>query len=185
MNKVVMSVLIALLVVVIGSSFTLGGYTINTLNQEAVLANQIKTKQLNNTNVYDNMWKKISQTAQVTQKDRDSLKDIFNSYAQARSGNGDGQAVMKWIKEAVPNVDTTTMLNLQNTITSARNEFARNQTELLDLANEHNTMFDVFPSNIVLSMFNRHKIDAKLVTSTRTDNAFSTGKDDDTDVFGK
>ena len=183
MNKVVASVLIALLVILTGSSFTFGGYVISTLNTEAILANQIKTKQLNNKNIYDNMWKKISQTGQVSQQDRESLSKIFNSYAQARSGTGDNQAVMKWVQEAIPNIDNTTMVNLQNIIISSRNEFSRNQSELLDLANEHNTMFDVFPSNIVLSMFSRQKIDAKLVTSSRTENAFDTGKDDDTSVF--
>jgi hypothetical protein len=182
----VSKILLAALICMLGVGVMFGSYTVGLLNTEAVQSNEIQAKQLDNKNQYDNMWKQISQVAQVSEQDRASLGKIFNDYAQARSGTGgDNQAVMKWIKEAIPNVDNTTMVNLQNIITSTRNGFTRNQTELIDKVREHNTPFDLFPSGMVLSMFSRKKIDAKLVTSSRTEKAFDTGTDDDTSVFGK
>lgn len=120
------AIAIAALVCLAGTVLTLGSYTIGTLNTEASQANEIEAKQLDNTNQYDNMWKQINQVAQVSQKDRESLAKLFTDYAQARSGTGDNQAVMKWVQEAIPNVDSRTMMNLQNIIVGTRNSFTRN-----------------------------------------------------------
>ena len=47
---------------------------------------------------------------------------------------------------------------------------------------EYNQRLSVFPSNLVLRMFGFEKIVPKIITSSRTDKAFSTGKDDDVDL---
>jgi beta-lactam-binding protein with PASTA domain len=153
----------------------------NYSNSEVRLRNAIVAKQKDNQNEMDAMWKNISQTAQVADKDRQSLMQIFNGYAQARSGEGDNQAIFKWIKESVPNVDTKTFQNLQNIIVSQRDGFKFRQKELLDLNREHDNIIDTYPSHLFVG--GRGKIDVVIVTSTRTDNAFKTGKDDDTKLF--
>lgn len=164
--------------------FVLVAMVIGISNREVSLRVTIEQKQKDNTNEYDNMWKKISQVAQVTDKQASVLKDIFVSYADARTSDGAG-SVMNWIKEAIPNVDTTTFNNLQNIITSARDSFTFRQKELLDLKREHDKMLQMFPSNIVLGMLGRKAIDVTIVTSSRTSKSFETGKDDDVNVFQK
>jgi hypothetical protein len=155
---------------------------ISCSNQEATLRVTIVAKQKDNTSEFDNMFKKISQVAQVSAKQMESLKEIFASHAQARSTGGDNQ-VMTWVKESIPNVDTTTFNNLQNIITSSRDRWTMRQKELIDLSREHEKLLAVFPSNMILSMLGRKSIPITIVTSGRTEKAFETGKDDDTKVF--
>lgn len=92
---------------------------------------------------------------------------------------------MKWVQESCPSVDTTTFNNLQNIITGSRDAFTMRQTELLDLKREHDKLLRTIPSNIVLAMFNRKPINVMIVTSSRTEETFNTGKDDNISVFQK
>ena len=159
---------------------------VSTSNKEVRLRNQIMAKQKDNSSEYDNMWKKISQVAQVTDAQKEALKEIFVGYAKARSGDGSGKAFVNAVHEAIPNVDTSTFNNLMNIIVASRDAFTMRQKEILDLKREHDNMLDTFPSGFLLSsLFGREKIDVTIVTSIRTEEAFRSGKDDDTDVFQK
>ena len=168
--------------VVLLSIFMIAGMFISTSNQEATLRVAIEAKQKDNTSEFDNMFKKISQVAQVSSKQMESLKEIFNGYASARTKGGDNQ-IMTWVKESIPNVDVATFNNLQNIITASRDGWTMRQKELIDLNREHQKLLNIFPSNVILSMLGRKSIEIKIVTSGRTDKAFETGKDDDTKVF--
>lgn len=148
-------------------------------NREVQLRNLIKTKQTDNKSEFDNVWKKISQVAEVTDGQKEALKEIIIGYAQAR-GSGGG-TIAKSIHEAIPNVDTSTFNNLQNIIVSARDGFTRRQKELLDYKREHDNLLDSPISGWFLS--GKEHIDVTIVTSSRTEKSFDTGKDDDVDVF--
>lgn len=174
---------IAIVAVVLLVGLVLFCMNISYNNADARLRNLAKTKQEDNNNEYDSMWKKIAQSAEVTQAQRDALKDIFEGYAKARTGSGEGGSVAKWIQESVPNVDTSTFNNLQNIITSARDRFTQRQKELLDIKREHDNILDTAPSKWFVS--NTTRIDVQIVTSSRTKKAFDTGVDDDVDVFKK
>jgi len=159
---------------------------VGTFNNEVSLRTTIEQKQVDNRNEFDNLWKKISQTAQVTEAQKNALKDILEGYAKARSGGEENKGmIMKWLQESVPNIDTSTFNNLQNIIVGSRDAFTMRQKELLDLKREHDKLLRSFPSNIILSMFGRRPIDVTIVTSTKTEETFKAGKDDDTDVFKK
>src|SRR5688572_6671641 len=82
------------------------------------LRESITAKEQANTTVFDNMWKKISQSAQVTDAQKDALKEIFTGYAQARSGGGGGSngSFINAVHEAIPQVDVSVFRNLQNII---------------------------------------------------------------------
>lgn len=161
------------------------GSVISTSNREVDLRTLIETKQTDNKNQMDLMWKSIAQVAQVTDAQKKALIEIFTGYAEARSGNNKGGSLANWIHEAVPNVDTSTFNNLQNIITAKRDGFARVQTELLDMSREHKQLLRKFPSGVVLSLLGRKEINIVIVTSDRTENAFETGKDNDVNVFSK
>ncbi len=156
---------------------------IGKLNIENTLRQTIVAKQRDNQSEYDNMWKKISQVAQVTTAQKEALKEIIMGYAQARTGTGDKGAIMSWIQESVPNVDTTTFNNLQNIIVSSRDGFTMRQKELLDLSREHNTMLGQIPWGSILRAMGRNAIEITIVTSSRTEESFESGKDDDVSVF--
>ena len=162
----------------------IAAYVIGVNNQEVTLRATIEQKQRDNTSEYDNMWKKISQVAQVTDAQKNALKDIFCSYAQARNNGSDSQ-IMTWIKESVPSVDSSTFNNLQNIITGSRDTFTFRQKELLDLKREHDILLRQFPSSFILGFLGRKPIEVTIVTSSRTEKSFETGKDDNVDVFKK
>lgn len=176
MKALVISVIIGLVVVMIGSMF------ISYNNKEVMLRTTMVAQQLDNTSVFDNMGKKISQVAQVSVKQMEMLKEIFASHARARSSGSD-QQVMTWIKESIPNVDTTTFNNLQNIIVSSRDAWTMSQRKLIDLKREHDQLLQMFPSNIILGMLGKKPFEIKIITSSKTEKAFETGKDDDVKLF--
>lgn len=121
-------------------AFVVGGSVIGTFNTEASLRVAIEQKQVDNRNEFDNLYKKISQVAQVSEKSMSSLKDIVCGYAEARKGADNPNLIMNWIKESVPTVDLSTMNNLQNIIAGSRDSFTMRQKELLDLKREHDKL---------------------------------------------
>jgi hypothetical protein len=156
-------------------------YVVGVANKETVLRNQITAKQTDNTSEYDNMWKKLSQAGQVTDAQKEALRQIIVGYADARKSGGGALATS--VHEAVPTVDTSTFNNLMNIVTSSRDAWTMRQKELIDLKREDDNIIDTIPSNLVCSFLGRHKIDIEVVTSSRTENSFKTGKDDDTQLF--
>ena len=164
----------------------IGGSVIGTFNTEVSLRATIENKQKDNKNEFDSMWKKISQVAQVTDAQKQAIKEIVVGYAQARSTGKDASgSFINALHEVVPNIDTTTFNNLQNIIVGSRDSFTMRQKELLDLKREHDKLLRSFPSNIVLGMFGKKEIDVTIVTSSRTEKVFETGTDDDVNVFKK
>ena len=161
-------------------------YTIGVRNDDAKLRNTIKAKQEDNKNEFDNMWKKIAQVAEVTDEAKTALQQIFIEHAKARTTGGGG--LMKWVQESVPDVkpDSLPYKNLMNIITGSRDRWTMRQKELLDFKREHDNLIDTVPSGWVLAMMGRSdKIDVIIITSSRTEKTFETGKDDDVNVFKK
>jgi hypothetical protein len=113
----------------------------------------------------------------IEAKQRDNQHEMDNMWK--------GGSLANWIHESVPNVDTSTFNNLQNIISAKRDGFTMRQKELLDMSREHTTLLREFPSNIILSILGRKEIPVTIVTSSRTESAFSTGQDNDTQVFSK
>ena len=67
---------------------------VGVMNQEVRLRNAIVAKQRDNTSEFDNMFKKISQVAQVTDAQKNALLEIFKGYAGARSADKEGGSSM-------------------------------------------------------------------------------------------
>ena len=183
MNKTWLAVIgvfgVGLLLVVILLSMGVGFH-----NKEVKLRNLITAKQTDNKNEMDAMWKIIDQNAQVTVMQKNALMEIFNSYAAGRTPAGGSGSLALWVKEAVPNVDQKTYTVLMNTITAQRDGFKFRQKELMDFKREHDNLIDTFPNVIFATILGRHKIDVVIVTSDRTENAFKTGRDNDTTLPG-
>jgi hypothetical protein len=172
--------------IVVLLAIVLGSTTIGYFNQEVSLRTTIENKMKDNKSEFDNMWKKIAQVAQVTDAQKNAIKEIVVGYASARSQGRDGSgSFINALHEAIPNVDTTTFNNLQNIITGSRDSWTMRQKELIDLKREHDKLLRSFPSNIILGMFGRKEIDITIITSSKTEKTFETGKDDDVDLFKK
>lgn len=181
----------AIIIGVIGLIFVgllaLIGTYISYNNKEAVLRNQITAQIKVNTAVYDEVWKVISQQAQVTDEYKESFKDIYTNIMQGRySGGSKDGSLMKWITEANPTFDSRLFEKLMVSIEALRAKFTNNQKTLADLKLQHDNLLDVFPGSFFLvTIGGKQKIDIPIVTSTRTENAFETRKDDDVGLFPK
>lgn len=151
---------------------------ISLYNTHVDLLSRIEAQQKANETVFDNMWKKISQTTQVADKYKDGLKGVLVSYAEGRSKNSD-QLLMDWTKEAVPNFDASLYKQINNIVASSRDDFTNSQKLLIDLSRQHNTMIRRFPNNVFCAVLHIEPIEIKVVTSSKTDKAFETQKEDD------
>lgn len=175
MTKYIVLATIAFFVVIVGSLW------IGANNREVRLRAQFEARQEANRATYDNMWKTISQAAQVADKHRQALLDLVVGNAKARSVEGPDKAVVNWVKEAVPTADFKTLENLQNIIVSTRASFTSNQEALLDIKREHDLVLNTFPASIFVG--GRTPLKVQIVTSARTEGAFAPGQDNDVKVF--
>jgi hypothetical protein len=180
LSKKAMSI-VAVLVVLVVVTLLVVSYVTSVNNEEVRLRNAILAKQRDSVNEYDALWKKINQAVQVTDAHKKALLEVLSTYVAAR-GPSAGGGVVKWIHEAAPNVDPDTFRNLQNIITGSRDTFAMRQRELLSLKAEHDTLLESFPSGSLLSMLGREKIDVTIVTSTKAEETFRRGVDDDVEL---
>ena len=179
-NKIIIGLCTAATVVFVG----LGSlwYLFATYNTAASLQNTDEMKVKSNSAEFDNMWKKIQQASQIPEQKKNAFKEVFEGYAGARSTGGDNQ-MMTWIKESVPNLDLGIYDKLMNIITGSRDTWTNKQNELVSIAEQYNGLLVTQPRGSLLGMMGFKHIDPKVITSSKTEETFSTGKDDDVMLF--
>ena len=174
-------VLISMVLFVVVFGFVLVGKGISVYNNSVYYQTAIEAKQKDNESVFDNMWKKISQTAQVSDKYKQGLKEILESYVSGRSIDNDNLLV-NWTHEAVPNFDASIYKEINNTIIAGRDDFIKQQRILLDLSKEYKKYIRTFPNNIYCTFLGIKEIDIKIVTSSKTEQVFDTQKEEDINI---
>jgi len=143
----------------------------------------VEASKLSNQVVYDRVWKTLSQQGGVAEKYQKSFREIYVDIMKAE--NPEGQAKLaKFVKQANPNFDSSLFKTLMTSIEANRRDFEREQKGLIDRGREHDLLLQKFPSSIYLSILGRKHINIQMVTSSRTEDAFKSGKDDNTDLFG-
>jgi len=155
----------------------LGSWWIQTSNRFVMLTNLISAKTVDNRSELDNMQKKISQNFQVTKAQAQALQALVVGNSEARGGGG---SLFKAVAEAVPNFDQSNYKALMNIITASRDAWTMRQKEIIDMGREHENMRTIFPSSLVCG--SRPKAEIIVVTSTRAEENFKTGRDDDIDL---
>lgn len=131
--------------------------------------------------VYDNMWKIISQKAQVSEKYKDAFKDIYPQLIEGRYGNEKGGSLMKFIVESNPSFDISLYKELSQSIEAERNRFTNEQQMLIDIKREEDNLLQKPISGFFLS--DKKSYEIKIITSTKTEKVFDTGKEDNVSVF--
>lgn len=151
-------------------------------NGEVRLRNAIAAQQKSNEAVFDNCWKTVQQIAQVADRYKDGFREVFAGLTEARHYDKGG-SLFKWVSESNPAFDPSLYTKLANAIETHRLSFTREQQKLIDLKREHDDIRMTIPGRWFVG--SRPAVEIKVVTSTRTEKTFTTGKDDDTDVFRK
>lgn len=162
--------------------FVFGLTLLSWNNSVSGLRNSYEMKVKDNSSEFDNMWKKIKQTASVPEAKKNAFKEILESYAGARSGNGGG-SMATLVKEQVPTLDLSAYDKLMNVITGSRDTWTMRQKELVSLAEQHNAFLSKQPQAYLLGLMGHTKIEPKVITSERTEETFKTEKDNDVNVF--
>lgn len=160
----------------------LGGMYFKYSNTEIRLRNQCEAQENNAKVVFDNTWKIIQQQAGIADEYKTSFAEIYPKLMDARYG-GDKNLLVKFVTEHNPNFDTSLYKTLMSSIETQRNIFTAEQKKLIDLCREHKNLIQQFPGSIFLS--GRPIIDPKIVTSTKTEKVYESGKDDDVNLFHK
>lgn len=131
--------------------------------------------------VHDEMWKILQQQAGVTENYSESFNKNYTNIMNSRNYGGE---MMKWITESNPTFDTKLYDKLMNSIETYRTKFTMVQSKLISIHNEMKNMLTLFPSRFFVGTIGGHILpELNIVTSSRTDDAFVTGKDDDTKLF--
>lgn len=139
----------------------------------------IKAQYKQNQNNYDNFIKKVQETAQVPDMQRDDLEKLYKTAMTARYGSNGSKAMFQWLKEQNPTLDSAVYVQLQSIIDAGRTSFEADQKMLLDKKRVYEIELGVFPNNFIASFLGFPKLDLSkydIVTSTETEEAFETKK---------
>ena len=175
---------VAALAVVVPLIFAVIGAHNRAISVETTFEAQVDV----NKNDYDAMWKILSEQAGVTSRYASEFKDIYASLMENRYGDPDKRgangSLMLWIQEKNPEFSSDMYKNLSQSIEALRTGFKSKQDKLRDLKRVHDEMLRSFPMGLALKALGHKELVYVAVTSTRTENAFSTGKDDESALTG-
>lgn len=167
------------LLLIVGISVAMMFFSIS--NKEVVLRNSAIAQETENKTVFDKMSKTILQQAQINEKYSDDFKQVVLQNTENRYKDKD--PAMLWITEQNPVLPQETYIKIMNSIESLRAEFQQRQAKLISIKQEHDNLLTMFPSSLFLS--GRQKLDIKIVTSSKTEAAFSTGEENDINIYSK
>ena len=156
-------------------------YGVGVSNTEHRLHNRFTAQEGQMKIAFNQAFTILKQQAGVTEEYKEAFKSIFTGVADARYSGEKGQALMKLIHESNPSFDVSLFKTLMRSIEAQWTNFNREQTIALSIQQEHNNLLDNAPSSFIVG--GRPRLAVQLVTSTATENAFTTGKNDDLDLF--
>jgi len=180
------------------------GITISFNNTAVGQENGIEATWKDSQVQYDAFWKKVKETAQVTDKYAADFKDLFLGSMDARYDGKD--PAFQFIMEANPALPPESYTKVQNVIETGRNDFARTQRTLVDKQRAYETHIETFPNSSLAGMLGFPRpvtgeyappddtdgdgkvtvLDYKIVTSAKTQEVFTTGREDaPLDVFSE
>lgn len=168
------------LIVIIGLVWF--GMSVSTTNTEIDLRTTVEAQNKKCEAYFDKMWKILQQKAGVAEQYKQAFQEIYPKLIEGRYSQGDG-SLMKWITESNPTFDASMYKDLMQSIEIERTGFFNEQSRLIDLNREHSALLQKIPSKWFLGGI--AEIQIKVITSEKTDKVYSTGKEDDVELFEK
>ncbi len=176
-----MKTIIALMVtVILGIGAVVFYFTIS--NEEIRTRELVLTQQTVCEAHFDKMWKILKSKAGVTEQYSQSFKEIYPALIAGRYSNDQG-TLMKWIQEDNPTFSTELFKDLMVSIEAQRESYFDAQKSLIDIHRKHNTLLKVAPSSWIVG--NRGEIAITIITSEITEKVYSTGQENDINLFSK
>jgi hypothetical protein len=157
-------------------------------NSEVRLRNRAVAQQKVCEANFDKTWKVIQQKAQVADQYRESFKNIYVDLIRGRYADTDtagntkqSNNFMKWIQESNPTFDVSLYKDLMVSIEAQRESFFDAQKTLIDVKMQHDNCLTTFPSSLFVG--GREPIKIQIITSETTDRIYSTGQENDINLF--
>lgn len=146
-------------------------------NKEISLRTQIEAQQVALKNTYDAVWKIISGRAGVANEYKEAFRENYTAIMEGRYGEDGADSMLLFITESNPEFSPDLYKDVSSAIEVQRTKFANAQNALVDLKREHDTLLRTFPGSMMLA--GRKPVELQLVTSTRTEEVFEAGKEDE------
>jgi len=153
-------------------------------NREIRLRKEAEAQEKNIEAVFDEVWKVINQKAQVSEKYKESFREIYREIMAARYGTQPGQQndrLMNWIRESNPQFDAAVYLDLSASIESLRAKFANEQARMLDIIREHETLCQTYPATWFIK--DKRTIEYQVISSAKTREVIDSRTEDNVNVF--
>ena len=177
-KKLIITIVLVAVLAVIGLSWWGTYYSANSreISKRNLAEAEIEKVEI----IHDQVFKTISQNAQVTMKYTESFEKIFIGIMEGRYDNGGGE-MMKWIQENNPNFNDSMFRDLMDDIKVLREKFADQQIKVEDVIREHKTLCE----DPWWSMFIKNKtpIEYEVISSAVTKKVIETREDNDIDLF--
>jgi len=152
-------------------------------NSEVSLRNQFNGQAKVNESSFDKVWKILANNASVATTERESFRKTYTEIMQAQKGVAGNGQLASFLTQSKIEITPDLFRKLMNTIESQRESFHRDQQKLIDLKREHDDIRMRIPSTWFVG--GRPELELKIVTSSKTDEAFTTGQDNNVDLFNK
>ena len=175
MNKALVFIGIPIGLILI-ASLTLFLWSESVKNTYIDLSNQYTKQSTRIETFHDTMWKTIKQSTNVTDKAKESFKEMYVPLMEGRYSHGGGQ-MMQWIKENNPQFDFSLFKHLMVQIESLRKQFFNEQDMMQAIVKEGNDLITKFPTRYVLS--DKSPFEFVPISSTTSKEVMKTRVDDD------
>lgn len=150
MKTISMSILAFIFIIVIG----VVGAMILTYNSLQQQKNHIDMLYDTNQTELSTYTLTIMEKFKINDKYKNDVVEVVRETMNGRYGNETNSPLLKFIKEQNIPFDSKMYLDLMNTISAGRKEFAIKQNERTNSCRQYRNKLMQFPSNIIASMFN-------------------------------
>jgi hypothetical protein len=171
---IVAVVLLALMIAMIGMSAG---------NAEVSARNAFNAQQKVNESSFDKVWKTIQQQAGVAEAERESFRKTYSEIMAATKGVAGTGGLASFFTQAKIDVSPELYSKLMTSIEAQRESFHRDQQHLLRLKQQHDDIRMRMPYSFFVG--SRPELEVKIVTSSKTLEAFSSGVEDDIAILNK
>ena len=161
----------------------IGGVWMSSNNREIGLRNSFNAQQKSNESSFDKMWKVIQQQSGVAEHERESFRQTYSGIMPSSKGVGGNGQLASFFTQAKIDVSPELFKQLMASVEGQRESFHRDQQHLLKIKQEHDDVLAKFPSSLFVG--GRGQLEAKIVTSAKTESTFSSGQDNDMTLFQK
>ena len=152
-----------------------------TSNAEIRYRNEFNAQVKANESEFDKVWKVIAQQVQVSQQERETFKKTYVEIMQSQQGIAGKGALASFFQQAQVPVSAELFSKLMTTLEAQRESFNRSQKKLVQIKLQHDNILQTFPGSIVVG--GRPPLELVLVSSDKTKEIFSTGTDNDVELF--